>query len=141
MTDDIIRRIERLENRLNETERNVAAVTSELHSVKEDLTTRISDVKIDLKTDIATTRTDIRERIEHLRLDLKDDIITLSSTIDSLQNSVKQVTDAIQNLYLTQNTANVKVSANERIIWAVVSIAVTAGLYFLQAFVLGVGGS
>lgn len=139
MTDDQLRRIERLENRLNEAERELASLKSELRLMQEDLSRRIVEIKSDLRGDIHGTRTDMKDIIDTLRQDIKNDMDNLSVTVGTVNTSVSQITDAIQTLYVSQNTAQVKVNTNERIIWGVVSVACAAALYFLQTF-LSKGG-
>ena len=81
----------------------------------------------------------MKEIIDNLRGDIKEDIDNISVTIGTVNTSVTQITEAIQTLYVSQNTAQVKVNTNERIIWGVVSVACAAALYFIQTF-LSKGG-
>jgi len=135
--DDITRRIERVENRLNQIESHVASVAAELSIVKGTFDDRIRENKSDFKTDINSAKTDAKERVESLRTNIRDDIDSISSSLGTVRKSVEEITTSFNSLYVTQSTANVKVSAHERLVWLSVSGAGAVALYFLQLLLGG----
>ena len=139
MIDAMLRRIEKIEERVNCAERDVASVTSKLHLIKDDLARRIGEIDTNLKADAEKTRLDLRERIDDLKLDIKEDIDILGQTIDTLSDTVTDVSKSLQNLYVTQQGSGVKVKNNEKVIWAVIAVLGTIGLYMLQNYIKSLG--
>jgi hypothetical protein len=137
MSDVQDRRIERIEARMNRTERDVAALSSKLHLIKDDLSRRIDDLNDNLKADAEKIRVDLRERINDLKVDLKDDIGDISNSIDILGVNITALSESLQNLYVSQTGTSVKIKLNEKIIWAVVSIMVSIGIYIAQTMIKG----
>ena len=126
------RRIERLEERVNSAERDVTELSSKLKLINNDLSRRIIDINENLKADAERTRIDLRERIDILRTDLKSDIGKIGTSIDVLDKSISTLNSSLQKLYITQEGSTTKVNINEKIIWAVIGIFITSGLYLLQ---------
>jgi len=138
--DDAIRRIERLEERLNRAERDVATLTSKLTSTKDDLSRRLDELNRILREDVEKSREDLRERLIDLKVDLKDDIQDIASTLSVQTSNVSSVTESLQNLYASHKGSTVKVNTNEKIIWAVVGLIGSIGLYLLQSYLKTKGG-
>lgn len=126
------RRIERLEERVNNTERELAALSSKLHLIKDELSRRIVDINENLKADVERTRIDLRERIAGLKEDLEDDINRVNTSIGDLNSTVTALNKSLQNLYITQQGASTKVRVNEKIIWAIIGLIGSSGLYVIR---------
>jgi len=115
------RRIEQFEDRLRDTEQGLATLTSNIQLINDNL-----------KEDIERTRTDLRERLAELKTDIKDDFDQVDSTLDSLNKTVNALNDSLQNLYITQSGSSIKVKFNEKVIWSIVGLIGTVGLYLMQ---------
>lgn len=123
------RRIEKLEERVNNDERELTA-----------LGTKVQLVNDNLKSDIEKTNADLRERIENLKSDIKTDHVRINESISELDEAVKTMNESLQNLYITQKGSGTKVEFNEKIIWTIVGIAGAVALAFIQEL-LRAGGA
>jgi len=124
------RRIEKFEDRLRETEQGLATLTSNIQLINDNL-----------KEDIERTRTDLRERLADLKADIKGDFDQVDTTLHDLNATVNSLNDSLQNLYITQSGSNVKVKFNEKIIWTVLGLIGTAGLYLIQDLIKAAAGT
>lgn len=118
--DGTERRVERLEERLGQAERDVTSLTTELRSAEKDA---------------EKNRVDLRERLDDLKTDIKEEIEGLSDQITVLSTDIKEVGESLQNVYITQEGSNTKVNTNEKIIWAVVALIGSGALYLIQSFI------
>ena len=134
------RKIEKLEERVNKTERELAALTAKLDLVSDDLSRRIININDNLKADAEKTRLDLRERINDLKANIKGDINDISDAIDDLEETVSALNKSLQGLYITQKGSHVKVNVNEKIIWAIVGTIGAIGLVYIQELIR-VGGA
>lgn len=132
---DFLRRVERVEERLNQTERELAKVGSEVHLLREEFHRRVTELKSDLLVKSDDQKESIRERVETLRRDINDSIDQISSSMRLINDAVSQTTDSIQNLHAIQNRSVVKVNTNEKIIWAMIGLVTTILLYIVQEFI------
>jgi chromosome segregation ATPase len=140
MEDNALRRIERVEERLNQAERDVATLTSKLTSTKDDLSRRLDEINQLLRDDAEKSRRDMRERLHELKADVRDDINSLNTTINTLSSNVSSVTDSLQNLYVSHKGSNTKVKTNEKVIWTILGIIGTVGLVLFQTYLKSKGG-
>ena len=138
--EDTRRRVERLEERLNQAERDVATLTSKLASTKDDLSRRIDELNSLLRDDMDKSRADARERMAELKADIKEDVTSLSATVQTLGSKVHSVTESVQNLFVAQKGSSVKINSNEKFIWAVISILGSIAVYILQSYITIKGG-
>ena len=138
---DLIRRIEKIEERINSAEREVSTLNAELAALRSELSNRIGELKSDFKQSSAESKDVFKERIDSLKQDLTDDINSVSTTMRLLNDSVSQTTESLQNLHVTQNRNSIKVNTNEKIVWAILGVISTAGLYLLQEFLRSTGGA
>jgi len=111
------RRFEGLEERLREVEQGMAALSSNIQIINDNM-----------GKDIERSRGDMRERLA----DLKEDMTNLETSVESIHKS-------LQNLYITQSGADRQVNFNEKAIWAVVGLLTTVALYLLQDFIKAAG--
>lgn len=121
MSDSEIRRIEKLEERVNKAEREITAVTEKQTLIRENL-----------KEEIDRLHSDLRERIDEAKSVLKNDVDTITKNVESVNKQ-------LQNIYVTQKGASTKISVNEKIIWAIVGLLGTGALYILQDLIKSAG--
>ena len=119
-----LRRFEKLEERINQAERDLSTIENELGNTNEH---------------IDRIRTDLRERIDAIREELKDTRNTMSDDLSQLNENIIAVNESVQQLFISQSSTKIKVSFNEKIIWGVVTLVAAVGLYYVQA-VLKLGG-
>lgn len=112
-----LRRFEKMEERLNQAERDLTAVTEKQALIKENL-----------KEEVERVRTDLRERIDEVKDSLKEN----TAAVEALNKQ-------LQNIYVTQKGANTKIGMNEKIIWAVIGLLATGALYLVQELIKGAG--
>lgn len=116
------RRLDRLEERLNQAERDVTALNAIVKSLDEDLSRRIVNINNNLKDDNEKMRIDMRERLDQLREDIKDNIADVGDKVNTLSNDIHEVNKSISKLYTGQRGAESNVKTNEKIIWGVVTL-------------------
>lgn len=126
------RRIEKLEERVNKAETDIAALSSKLHLMNDDLSRRINEVNVNLKEDVERIRIDLRERITDLKNDIRQDIHNVSTAVNELEDGIEQLTDTLQGLRITQIGSSHKVNFNEKTVWGIVGVLVTIALYIAQ---------
>ena len=68
---------------------------SDLKSVKDDLSTRITDVKDDLKTEVASAETRLKAEITRVETDLKADIARVEANIAEVSGDLKDLKDKL----------------------------------------------
>jgi ribosome recycling factor len=132
---DFLRRIERVEERLNQADRELAKVSSEVTILRDEFHRRVTELKSDLLLKSDDQKESIRERVETLRRDINDSIDQISASMRLINDAVSQTTESIQNLHAVQNRSVVKVNTNEKIIWAMIGLVTTILLYIVQEFI------
>ena len=121
--DDLDRKLEQLEERIRGTENALAT-----------LTTNISLSTNNLKENMATCHSTLGHRIDEIKDEMKDNQHTVTDSVDKLNAS-------LQNLYVSHSGAQNTVKFNEKIIWGIVGLIFTVGLYLVQGFIKsGVAG-
>jgi chromosome segregation ATPase len=116
-------KFDQLEERLRGTENALATLTSNI-----EINTN------NLKENIAHTHVELGHRIDSLKIDMRENQSNVSRSVDSLK-------DSLQSLYVSHSGAQSSVKFNEKLIWGVVGLILTIGLYLIQDFikVLGAG--
>lgn len=134
------RRFEKLEERLNAAEREIATLSNELSFVRADSVRRIEELDKNTKENMDRTRNDLRDRIDGIRQEMADIKVNVRDDLSELNSNIISVNDSVQKLYITYTDTKTKVSFNERVIIGIVVLATTIGLYFIQELVKGAGG-
>lgn len=106
-------KLDKLEERLRGTETAIATLASNTNNLKEN---------------IAKTRQDLTKSIDSIKDDMKEDNKSVNESINALNQS-------LQTLYVSQSGSNIAVKSNEKIVWGIVTIIVTVGLYLIQGFI------
>lgn len=123
------KRLDKLEERVNNDERELTA-----------LGTKVQLVNDSLKADIDKTNSDLRERLDDLKANIKIDHARINDTLVNLDDEIKSLNHSLQNLYITQKGDGTKVAMGEKIIWAIIGIIGTVGLAYMQE-ILKAGGA
>ena len=114
-------KLDKLEERLRGTENALATLTSNItlntNNIKENMT---------------RTQDDLGHRIDDLKDDMKEDINIITKSVNTLNES-------LQKLYVSHSGAQNTVKFNERIVWGIVTVIFTVGLYLIQDFIKGGG--
>ena len=110
-------KLEKLEERIRGTENALATLTSNI-----TLNTK------NIKENMARTEDSLGDRIDSLKDDMKENNA-------SLTNSVNSLNDSLQKLYVSHSGAQNTVKFNEKIVWGIVTLIFTTGLYLLQDFI------
>ena len=115
--EEFDRKLEQLEERIRGTETALAT-----------LTTNITLSTDNLKENMSTCHSTLGHRIDELKDELKDNQRTVTGTVNKLN-------DSLQNLYVSHSGSQNSVKTNEKIIWGIVGLLFTGGLYLIQDFI------
>jgi len=110
MDDEI--KFDKLEERLRGTETALSALTAS-----------ISLNTSNIKENMAKGQAGLGDRIDMLHADMKENI-----------RHVQELSESLQNLYVSHSGSQNTIKFNEKLVWGIVTVVVTAGLYLLQAF-------
>lgn len=128
------KRIDRLEERVNKANAEIASLKAQLTSTNADLSRRITEININLKEDGEKMRIDMRERLDTLKDDLSGDMLDIKTSLNVLSVNIADVSTSVQNLYVSQEGSSTQIKINEKIIWVVIGIIGSVGLYLLKAY-------
>lgn len=117
MADADTTKLEKLEERLRGTENALATLTSSI-----TLNTN------NLKENMARTQNDLGYRIDSLKADMKENNHTVTESVNTLN-------DSLQKLYVSHSGAQNTVKFNEKLVWGIVGLIFTTGLYLIQDFI------
>lgn len=120
---EINKKIDKLEERLRGTETAIATLASNTTLNTENL-----------KENIAKTHQDLVKSIDSIKDDMKEDSAAVNTSINALNKS-------LQTLYVSQSGSDIAVKSNEKIVWGVVTVIFTIGLYVIQGFIKSGGVS
>ena len=111
-------KLNNLEERLRGTETALATLNSTIN-----LTTT------NLERNMARTQSELGDRMADLKEDMHEN-----------RQATHDLNESLQNLYVSHSGSQNTVKFNEKLVWGIVGIIVTAGLYFIQGFIK-VGGA
>ena len=114
---DADQKLEKLEERIRGTENALATLTSNIN-----LNTN------NIKENMSRTQDDLGHRIDSLKDDMKENNKTLTDSVNALNTS-------LHKLYVSHSGSQNTVKFNEKIVWGIVTVIFTVGLYLIQDFV------
>jgi len=116
-------KLDKLEERIRGTETALATLTSNITLSTNNVKENATQCKIDLTG-----------RMDSMRDDMKENNKTLTDSVNTLNAS-------LQKLYVSHSGAQNTVKMNERIVWGIVTVIFTVGLYLIQDFIKAGGAS
>lgn len=122
--EDNERKIIKIEERLNQDERELTALNTEVQLAKVDLTRRLEQ-----------TQNDLRERIDNIKADIRADHIDITKSINSIDDEVKILSKSLQKLYVTQEGSGTKIDFNEKVVWVILGIIGSVGFAYIQELI------
>jgi len=114
-------KLDQLEARLRGTENALAALTS-------NITLNTNNIK----ENMVRTEHSLGDRIDSLKTDMRENHHTVTESVNSLNES-------LQNLYVSHSGAQNTVKFNEKLVWGIVGLIFTVGLYLIQDFIKAAG--
>ena len=114
-------KFDQLEERLRGTENALATLTS-----------NISINTKNLKENITHRHDELGHRIDSLKEDMR-------TNQDRVTNSVDDLKKSLQNLYVSHSGAASSVKFNEKVIWGIIALIGTVGLYLIQDLIKAAG--
>lgn len=115
-------KIDKLDERLRGTENALATLTS-------NITLNTNNIKENANQ----CRSDLSSRMDSLHNDMKENHTSVTDSVDALNES-------LQKLYVSHSGAQNTVKFNEKLVWGIVTVILTVGLYLIQDFIK-VGGA
>lgn len=116
--------MENVETKLNQLEERIRSTETAIAT----LTTHVESGTAHLKENLSRSESDLKETIIRLRDDMKENHRDVTESVNALNQS-------LQNLYISHSSEKTSVKFNEKIIWGLVGLIFTAGLYLLQDFI------
>lgn len=123
-SEDNDRRLTKVEERLNQDERELTALNTEVQLAKVDLTRRLD-----------ATQDDLKERIDNIKADIKADHTDINKSINNIEDEVRTLSKSLQKLYVTQEGSGTKIEFNEKIVWAIIGIICSVGFAYIQEII------
>jgi uncharacterized coiled-coil protein SlyX len=117
------------DKKINSLEERIRNSENALATINANITNNTNHIK----ENMSRMETDVSHRIDTLTADMKDNNRTIT-------NSVNALNDSLQKLYVSHSGAQNTVKFNEKIVWGIVGIIVTGGLYIIQDFIRVSGG-
>jgi chromosome segregation ATPase len=115
--DDADTKLDKLEERIRGTENALATLTA-------NITLNTNNIK----ENMSRTQNDLGHRMDGLKSDMKENHNTVTDSVNSLNES-------LQNLYVSHSGAQNTVKFNEKLVWGIVGLIFTVGLYIIQDFI------
>jgi len=142
MSNDIEqgRRIERLEEKLGVAQTSIAELSVQLNSTNTNLTNRMSDMHANLKETTTKNHEDFKNAMAISKVDNKADINDLRRDIKALSKGLDETKKAVNQLYVAAEGSRTTIKTNEKVIWGIIGVIGSIGVYLIKTFFKSNGG-